>query len=181
MATTVGPGAAGRGGIAGTGAGESLNLQSTGGPVLLIATRKGAFALCGDAKRRNWTLTGPIFLGHIANHFVMDPRDPQTVWVFPMDGTDVWPRTSPGGRAALYVTHDGGQSWERQDNGLPQSQAWFTVKRQAMTGDAHDPVGLYFGTTSGEVWASRDEGASWRRIAQHLPHIYSLEVADLAG
>ncbi len=123
----------------------------------------------------------PRDIGDVGFSIVLHPRDPQTVWVFPMDGTDVWPRTSPGGRAALYVTHDGGQSWERQDNGLPQSQAWFTVKRQAMTGDAHDPVGLYFGTTSGEVWASSDEGASWRRIAQHLPHIYSLEVADLAG
>jgi hypothetical protein len=46
-----------------------------------------------------------------------------------------------------------------------------------MCADARDPVGLYFGTTSGEVWASTDEGKRWRCIAQHLPHIYSVEVA----
>ncbi len=55
------------------------------------------------------------------------------------------------------------------------SQAWWTVKRQAMTADARDPVGLYFGTTSGELWASRDEGRHWDCIARHLPEIYAVE------
>jgi hypothetical protein len=61
--------------------------------------------------------------------------------------------------------------------GLPSAQAWWTVKRQAMTADAASKVGIYFGTTSGEVWASRDEGESWRCLASHLPHIYAVEVA----
>lgn len=56
-------------------------------------------------------------------------------------------------------------------------RGWFTVKRQAMTVDAGATVGVYFGTTSGEVWASADEGGTWRRIAEHLPEIYSLEWA----
>jgi photosystem II stability/assembly factor-like uncharacterized protein len=94
-----------------------------------------------------------------------------------MDGTDVWPRTSPGGRPAVYVTRDAGASWQRGDAGLPE-RAWFTVKRQAMTVDTSDPIGVYFGTTCGEIWASADEGASWRCVAQHLPEIYSVEFAD---
>ena len=49
------------------------------------------------------------------------------------------------------------------------------MKRQAMTVDAGDPVGVYFGTTSGSVWASTDEGASWSLIVDHLPEIYSVE------
>ena len=68
----------------------------------------------------------------------------------------------------------------RQDTGLPKSQAWFTVKRQAMAADAHDPVGIYFGTTSGEVWGSRDEGKKWMALVSHLPEIYSVEVAELS-
>ena len=51
------------------------------------------------------------------------------------------------------------------------------MKRQAMTTDAADPVGIYFGTTSGEVWASTDEGATWQNVASHLPEIYSVEWA----
>ena len=54
------------------------------------------------------------------------------------------------------------------------------VKRQAMTRDANDPVELYLGTTSGEIWASRTEGQSWVCIARHLPEIYSVEAAMLA-
>lgn len=48
-----------------------------------------------------------------------------------------------------------------------------------MSADALDPVGVYFGTTSGEVWASRDEGARWSCIARNLPHIYAIEAAEL--
>ncbi|HBH78309.1 MAG TPA: glycosyl hydrolase, partial [Nitrospira sp.] len=51
--------------------------------------------------------------------------------------------------------------WIRQDKGLPRSNAWWTVKRQAMTHDTHDLVGLYVGTTQGEIWASRNEGSTW--------------------
>jgi hypothetical protein len=53
------------------------------------------------------------------------------------------------------------------------------VKRQAMSADARDPVGLYFGTTQGEIWASRDEGASWRCIVRHLPEIYAVTAAQV--
>jgi hypothetical protein len=50
---------------------------------------------------------------------------------------------------------------------------------QALTADACDPIGLYFGTTSGELWASVDEGKRWRCIAQHLPEIYAVEAAEV--
>ena len=121
----------------------------------------------------------PKKIGDIGFPLVLHPRDPATVWVFPMDGTSVWPRTSPGGKPAAYVTRNAGKTWQRQDVGLPAAQGWFTVKRQAMSGDAHDPVGVYFGTTGGEVWASRNEGAAWSCIARHLPEIYALEAVEL--
>ncbi len=116
-------------------------------------------------------------MGDIGFPIELHPRDPDTAWVFPMDGTDVWPRTSPDGRPAVFATRDAGATWTRHDRGLPDP-AWFTVKRQAMTVDDGDPVGIYFGTTSGELWASADEGAGWACIAAHLPEIYSVEFAD---
>ena len=76
----------------------------------------------------------PRDVGDIGFPIELHPRDPDTAWVFPMDGTDVWPRTSPDGRPAVYVTRDAGESWTRCDGGLPE-RAWFTVKRQAMTVD----------------------------------------------
>lgn len=121
----------------------------------------------------------PEEIGDIGFTIVPHPRDADTAWVFPMDGTEVWPRVSPGGRPAVYRTRDAGASWERQDAGFPAEQGWFTVKRQAFCADANDPVGLYLGTTGGELWMSDDEGGAWRCIARHLPEIYSVVAAPL--
>ncbi len=137
-----------------------------------------------DRPSTQWRRIGlsiPKAVGDIGFPMVVHPRDAETAWVFPMDGTSVWPRTSPDGQPAVYATHDGGETWQRQALGLPTGQAWWTVKRQAMTADQMDPLGLYFGTTSGELWLSRDEGARWECIAQHLPEIYAVEVAELAS
>ncbi len=123
----------------------------------------------------------PKRVGDIGFPMVVHPRDANTAWVFPMDGTDVWPRTSPDGRPAAYVTRNGGKTWQRLDQGLPESQAWWTVKRQAMTADAQATPALYLGTTSGELWLGREEGARWSNIARHLPEIYAVEVAAVNG
>ena len=135
-----------------------------------------------DRPSKEWTRIGrkmPARVGDIGFPMVVHPRDDNTVWVFPMDGQTVWPRVSPDGKPAAFVTRDGGKNWQRLDQGMPKSQGWWTVKRQAMTSDRSDPVGLYFGTTSGELWMSRDEGKRWAPIAQHLPEIYAVETADL--
>ena len=133
-----------------------------------------------DRPSDQWTRIGknmPKQVGDVGFPMVLHPRDADTAWVLPMDGQTVWPRTSPEGKPSVYVTRNGGKRWQRLDSGLPASQAWWTVKRQAMTADAQDPVGLYFGTTSGELWMSRDEGKRWACIAQHLPEIYAVEAA----
>ena len=135
-----------------------------------------------DRAEDRWQRIGenmPREVGDIGFPVALHPRDPDTLWVFPMDGTTVWPRMPIGGRPAAYRSRDAGRTWERLDNGMPRQQAWFTVKRQAMAVDAAEPVGVYFGTTGGEVWASFDEGTNWRCLCLHLPHIYSIETAAL--
>jgi photosystem II stability/assembly factor-like uncharacterized protein len=137
----------------------------------------------GGPSADTWQRIGrkmPKRVGDIGFPMVLHPRDADTAWVVPMDGTDVWPRTSPGGRPAVYVTRNAGRSWQRQDQGLPERQAWWTVKRQAMAIDAQAAPALYLGTTSGELWIGRDEGAQWCNLARHLPEIYAIEVAALA-
>lgn len=136
-----------------------------------------------DRPSDTWVRIGkamPKRVGDIGFPMVAHPRDADTAWVFPMDGTAVWPRTSPEGKPAVYATRNGGKTWQRLDAGLPDKQAWWTVKRQAMTADALEPVGLYFGTTSGELWMSRDEGRRWTCVARQLPEIYAVEAAELA-
>ena len=134
-----------------------------------------------DRDEGSWVRIGdnmPKDIGDIGFPMVLHPRDPETAWVFPMDGTTVWPRTSPDGKPAAYVTHNGGKKWKRLDRGLPGKHAWMTVKRQAMTSDSHKPIGIYFGTTNGEVWGSRTEGKKWKCLARNLPHVYAVEVAE---
>jgi photosystem II stability/assembly factor-like uncharacterized protein len=135
-----------------------------------------------DRPGTQWTRIGkamPAKVGDVGFPIVVHPRDSDTAWVFPMDGSGVWPRTSPGGVPSAFVTKNAGRSWQKQANGFPARQAWWTVKRQAMTADAGEPVGLYLGTTGGELWASKDEGRKWSCIARGLPEIYALEAAQL--
>ena len=133
-----------------------------------------------DRERARWERIGramPRKIGDVGFPLVLHPRDPKTLWVFPMDGGTVWPRVPIDGKPAVYGSRDAGASWKRLDAGLPRAQAWYTVKRQAMCADPLDPVGLYFGTTGGEVWASFDEGRTWSCLCLHLPHVYSVEAA----
>lgn len=120
----------------------------------------------------------PVSVGDIRFPIVVRRRNPDTVWVFPMDGTKVWPRICPGGRPAAFRSRNGGGSWTRQSKGFPEKHGWFTVFRQAVKCDAQEPDGLYLGTTAGEIWASGDEGESWRQVALHLPQVLAIEVLE---
>ncbi len=157
-----------------------LRVHPTAKDVVYQQNHCGIYRL--DRAANRWLRIGenmPKEIGDIGFPLVLHPRDPNTLWVFPMDGTSVWPRVSIAGKPAAYCSRDAGASWQRQDKGLPPAQAWFTVKRQAMAADQQQSVGLYFGTTNGEMWASFDEGANWQCLMLHLPHIYSVEAYSL--
>ncbi len=106
------------------------------------------------------------------------PRDALMVWTIPLNGADRG-RYVPDGSAGVWRTHDGGNSWLRSGDGLPQQEAYLSVLREAMAIDRLDPVGVYFGTASGHLYGSSDEGRSWHLIADNLPPIWSVEAAVL--
>ncbi|PWE29266.1 glycoside hydrolase [Maritimibacter sp. 55A14] len=103
------------------------------------------------------------------------PRDAQTIWVLPLN-SDTGGRFPPDASAAVWKSGDGGQSWQAKRDGLPARDCFFTVLRQSMATDGADPAGVYFGTNTGSVFASADEGESWAEIARNLPTILSVEV-----
>jgi photosystem II stability/assembly factor-like uncharacterized protein len=104
------------------------------------------------------------------------PRDPNTVWTIPLNGADRG-RFVPDGSAAVWRTNDAGATWIRAGDGLPQKDAYLAVLREAMAVDENDPVGVYFGTSTGQLYGSTDEGKSWRLVADNLPAIWSVEAA----
>jgi len=80
-------------------------------------------------------------------------------------------------KVRVYRTRNAGGSWEALGAGMPQQDAYETVLRDGMTADALDPAGIYFGTRSGKLYASRDEGTSWRQILDLLPAITCVKAA----
>jgi photosystem II stability/assembly factor-like uncharacterized protein len=103
------------------------------------------------------------------------PHDRDTFYVVPLDPGHG--RTMPDGQLAVWRTRDAGSSWQKLDRGLPAHDAYLGVLREGMAIDAYDAPGLYFGTSTGQVFASADEGDSWSEIASYLPAISSVEVA----
>lgn len=122
-----------------------------------------------DAK---WTDIGRGLPSRFGFPLAAHPRD-RTFWSVPLEADSN--RVTPDGAVAVYQLAEGKRAWTPQRKGLPQEGAWLTVLREGLATDGRDPAGVYMGTTGGEVWASRDEGATWAAIAARLPPVLSLE------
>jgi hypothetical protein len=102
----------------------------------------------------------------------IDPHDADVAYVIPEESSHM--RTTVGGMLRVFRTQDAGESWEPLTEGLPQQHAYVSILRDALCNDQLSPVGLYFGTSSGHLFGSRNGGASWRLIAGFLPRILSV-------
>ncbi len=105
-------------------------------------------------------------------------HEPETVYVVPIKSdSEHFP---PEGRLRVYRSRTGGDTWEPLTSGLPQTDCYVNVLRDAMAVDSLDPCGVYFGTTGGQVYASADSGDNWTPIVRDLPKVVSVEVQTLA-
>jgi len=105
------------------------------------------------------------------------PEDPDSAWIVPLEG-DFF-RCTPEGKLRVYRTRNAGASWSAMTNGLPQENAHETVLRDALAVDVLQPAGVYFGTRSGKLFGSADEGESWMEIVDGLPPIVAVKTAVL--
>ena len=105
----------------------------------------------------------------------VDPRDPDRAFVIPLASD--FDRVTPDGRVRVFGTSDAGSTWTELATGLPQSDAYLTILRQALCHDGREPLGLYFGATSGSVFGSADGGATWSTVAERLAPVTSVRVA----
>lgn len=131
-----------------------------------------------DDGGRNWHSIEAGLPSSFGFPAVAHPRDPETLFLLPLNG-DTSGRFVPEAKAAVWRTRDGGGAWQDLRRGLPQHDAYFGVLRQAMAADTLPSTGLYAGTNTGTLFASRDEGENWATIAQHLPPIHSVETLVL--
>lgn len=106
---------------------------------------------------------------------IMHPRNPDCVYIIPVESDEF--RCTCDGRLRIYRTRNAGASWEPLVRGLPQKGAHETVLRDAMTADSYDPVGIYFGTRSGKLFGSSDEGRTWQKILEGLPPVACIRSA----
>ncbi|MGB9376940.1 MAG: exo-alpha-sialidase [Mycobacteriales bacterium] len=104
-------------------------------------------------------------------------HEPDTVYVVPIKSDSE--HIPPDGKLRVYRSRTGGNEWEALTNGLPQSNCYVNVLRDAMAVDSLDSCGVYFGTTGGQVYASSDAGDNWAPIVRDLPAVLSVEVQTL--
>jgi hypothetical protein len=129
-----------------------------------------------DDAGESWVAIGAGLVSDFGFPLAIDPGDPDSAYVIPLQA-DV-DRVTPDGHVRVFETRDGGATWIVRSGGLPQTHAYLTILRLAFDRVTLDAtLGLYFGTTSGEVFGSEDAGASWFSAVSQLPPIYSLQAS----
>ena len=128
-----------------------------------------------DDRGENWTDIANGVPSDFGFGIAIHPRDDDSAWIVPLESDEF--RCTPEGKLRVYRTRDAGASWAALSNGLPQSNAYETVLRDALAADRLDPAGVYFGTRNGKLFGSRDEGETWSEIMDGLPPVVAVKAA----
>jgi photosystem II stability/assembly factor-like uncharacterized protein len=123
-----------------------------------------------------WTSIAEGLPSNFGFPIVVDPHDPDTIYVFPLVGAEE--RFPPQGKALVWRSRDAGQTWEPHGDGLPEG-FYAGVMRDAMCTDDVDPSGIYFGSRDGSVYASNNAGQTWNAVAEHLPDVLCVRAASI--
>ncbi|HLF08050.1 MAG TPA: exo-alpha-sialidase [Dehalococcoidia bacterium] len=127
-----------------------------------------------DDHAEHWTEVTAGLPSDWGHPMAVHPHEPDTIYVYPcISQMEHWP---VDGQMAVYRSRDGGATWERLTQGLPQRNAYLNAMREGMATDQLDPAGLYLGTNTGQLYYSADAGDSWRALPALFPPILSVGV-----
>jgi hypothetical protein len=128
-----------------------------------------------DDRGETWTDIANGVPSDFGFPMAIHPADPERAWIVPLESDQF--RCTPEGKLRVYRTSDGGTSWQPLTQGLRQDGAYETVLRDALAVDAFDRTGVYFGTRSGKVFGSADEGETWTPLIDGLPPVIAVKTA----
>jgi hypothetical protein len=129
-----------------------------------------------DNGGRDWTDIRNNLPSRFGFPIAVDANEHRRVYVAPLEADSS--RVAPEGHFAVWASDNSGKDWFPLDRGLPK-MSYFTVLREGMVSDQEDPCGLYVGTTTGQLFVSRDRGQRWEKITDGLPPILSLSVSNI--
>jgi hypothetical protein len=135
---------------------------------VLVGTRKGAFVLTSDGRRRDWEVSGPHFAGWEIYHLKGSPADPDriycsqsTSWFGQLiqrsdDGGKSW---MPVGNQFVYEGVVGTHQWY---DGTPHP--WEFARVWHLEPSWTDPDLVYAGVEDAALFRSSDAGVSWQEL-----------------
>ncbi|MBX8640074.1 MAG: exo-alpha-sialidase [Thermoplasmata archaeon] len=135
---------------------------------------------CGVFRSRNNGKSWTKITGNLPSRFgfpiAIDDSGGSRIFVAPLEGD--YSRIPENGRFSVWASDNEGGEWFPLNRGIPKV-AYFEVLRDGMKADGEDPCGIYFGTTTGHLYYSRNAGDSWSCISNILPPIFSVEASHV--
>ena len=100
------------------------------------------------------------------------PYNPDVAYVLPLVGGEF--RCPPEAKLRVFRTSDAGKNVGADDEGFAAGRGLHGHLPRGMAVDTMPSAGIYFGTNTGQLYASKDDGDSWHRIKDDLPPISSV-------